>query len=77
MRDLMSVAELAQLLNVTRRYVRKMPMRKHILRPVRVVRGRKYVLSSKAEAYRKKRSKITRRALRELARVSKEAGVYK
>jgi hypothetical protein len=75
-RDLMSVAEVAQLLFVSRRYVRKKLLRKHVLRPVVVVRGHKYVLRSKAEAYRRKRQRIARRALRELARASQAVGLY-
>lgn len=75
-RDLMSVAELARLLFVSRAYVVKKLLRKHILRPVTVRRGRKFVLRAKAEAYRRKRQRIARRALRELARISQEVGLY-
>ena len=75
-RDLMSVAELARLLFVSRVYVVKKLLRKHILRPVTVRRGRKFVLRAKAEAYRRKRQRIARRALRELARISQEVGLY-
>ena len=74
--DLMSVTELARLLFVSKHYVRKRLLRKHILRPVTVRRGRKYVSRAKAEAYYRKRRRIARRALRELARVSQEAGLY-
>jgi hypothetical protein len=75
-RDLMSVAELAKLLFVSKTYVRKKLLRKHILRPVTVRRGRKFVLRAKAEAYRRKRQRIARRALGELARISQEVGLY-
>ncbi|MHB9839716.1 hypothetical protein Q8F57_033385 [Paraburkholderia terrae] len=75
-RDLMSVVEVAQLLFVSRVYVRKKLLRKHVLRPVVVVRGRKFVLRAKAEAYRRKRQRIACRALRELARISQEVGLY-
>lgn len=75
--ELLSVAEIARLLNVSPGYVRKRLMRKHVLSPITVRRGRKYALRSKAEAYRKKRSKIARRALRELVHVSQAAGLYK
>ena len=75
-RDLMSVAELARLLFVSRVYVVKKLLRKHTLRPVSVRRGRKFVLRAKAEAYRRKRQRIARRALRELARTSQEVGLY-
>jgi DNA-binding transcriptional regulator YhcF (GntR family) len=75
-RDLMSVAELAKLLFVSKTYVRKKLLRKHTLRPVTVRRGRKLVLRAKADAYRRKRQRIARRALRELARTSQEVGLY-
>jgi hypothetical protein len=75
-RRLMSVAELAQLLFVSKKYVSKKLLRKHTLRPVVLRRGRKYVLREKAEAYRRKRQRIARRALRELARISQEGGLY-
>ncbi|CAB3752446.1 hypothetical protein LMG29542_01753 [Paraburkholderia humisilvae] len=75
--DLMSVGELAQLLNVTASYVRKKLLRKHVLRPVTIRRGRKYASRTKAEAYCAKRKKVARRALRGLARVSQEAGLYR
>jgi excisionase family DNA binding protein len=75
-RDLMSVAELAKLLFVSKTYVRKKLLRKHTLRPVTVRRGRKFVLRAKADAYRRKRQRIARRALRELARTSQEVGLY-
>src|ERR1700752_2573255 len=48
--NLMSVAELAQLLNVSRGYVVRELLCKHVLRSVIVVGGRRYVLRSKAEA---------------------------
>ncbi|MFL9898961.1 hypothetical protein PQR71_12490 [Paraburkholderia fungorum] len=75
-RLLTSVAELARLLFVSRVYVLKKLLRKHTLRPVIVRRGRKFVLRAKAEAYRRKRRRIARRALRELARVSQDVGMY-
>jgi excisionase family DNA binding protein len=75
-RDLMSVTELAKLLFVSKTYVHKKLLRKHTLRPVRVRRGRRFVLRAKAEAYRRKRQRIARGALRELARVSQEARLY-
>ncbi|REG60760.1 hypothetical protein B0G80_3571 [Paraburkholderia sp. BL6669N2] len=74
--DLMSIAELARLLFVSRVYVVKKLLRKHTLRPVIVRRGHKYVFREKAEAYRRKRQRIARRALRELARISQEVGLY-
>ncbi|REG59373.1 hypothetical protein B0G80_2120 [Paraburkholderia sp. BL6669N2] len=74
--ELLSVAEIARLLNVSPGYVRKRLMRKHVLSPIIVRRGRKYALRAKAEDYSKKRSKIERRALRELAIVSQEAELY-
>ncbi|MGF6937144.1 hypothetical protein OKW41_006306 [Paraburkholderia sp. UCT70] len=46
----MSVAEVARRLFVSPRYVRKKLMRKHIFRPVVVIRGRKYILRERAEA---------------------------
>jgi hypothetical protein len=75
-RLLMSVAELARLLFVSRVYVLKKLLRKHTLRPVIVRRGRKFVLRAKAEAYRRKRHRSACRALRELARISQEVGLY-
>ncbi|SIT39472.1 conserved hypothetical protein [Paraburkholderia piptadeniae] len=75
-RNLMSVAEVARLLNVSSGYVMRKLLRKHILRPVIVVGGRRYVLRAKAEAYCRKRKRIAHRALRELARVSQAAGLY-
>jgi hypothetical protein len=68
--------ELAKLLFVSKTYVRKKLLRKHTLRPVTVRRGRKFVLRAKADAYRRKRQRIARRALRELARTSQEVGLY-
>ncbi|EIN00410.1 hypothetical protein WQE_15306 [Paraburkholderia hospita] len=73
----MAVAEVAQLLNVTRGYVVETLLRKRVLQPVFVIGGRRYVLRSKAEAYYRKRTRIARRALRELTRVSQEAAVYR
>lgn len=75
-RHLMSVAELALLLFVSKTYVSKKLLRKHPSRPVPVRRGRVSVLRAKAEAYRRKRQRIARGALRELARVSQEARLY-
>jgi hypothetical protein len=75
-RNLMSVADVAQFLNVSRSYVVRRLLRKHVFRPVLVLCGRRYVLRSKAEAYCRKRRRIARKALRELARVSQEAGLY-
>ncbi|MFM0502968.1 hypothetical protein [Paraburkholderia caffeinilytica] len=74
--DLMSIAELARLLFVSRVYVVKKLLRKHTLRPVTVRRGRRFVPRTKAEAYRRKPQRIARRALRELARISQEVGLY-
>ncbi|WP_207001340.1 type II toxin-antitoxin system Phd/YefM family antitoxin [Trinickia mobilis] len=74
--DLISVTELARLLFVSKRYVRKKLLRKHILCPVTLLRGRKYVIRAKAEAYYRKRRRIARRALREMARVQQEGGFY-
>lgn len=71
--DLMSVAELARLFNVSCNYVVRKLLRKHVLRPVVAVGGRRYVLRSKAEAYCRKRRRITRKALRELAQ---DAALY-
>jgi hypothetical protein len=75
-RELMSVAEVAQLLNVTPGYVVHKLLRTHVLRPVFRIRGRRYVLRSTAEAYYRRRRRIARRALRELGRVQQDAGVY-
>lgn len=74
--DLMTIAEFAQFLNVSRGYVVRRLLRKHASRPVILRRGRKFVLRAKAETYRRKRQRIARRALRELARVSQEAGLH-
>jgi excisionase family DNA binding protein len=76
-RELMTVAEVAQLLNVTRGYIMQTLLRKHVMQPVFVIGGRRYVLRSKAEAYYVKRRRIARRALRQLARVSQEAAVHR
>jgi hypothetical protein len=76
MHDLMSVAEVARLLNVTPQYVVERLLRTHVLRPVFRIHGRRYVVRSKAEAYYHRRRRIGRRALGELARVSQEAGLY-
>ena len=76
MNDLLSVTELARLLFVSPGYVRKKLLRKHILRPVIVRRGRKHVYRVKAERYRRKRRRIAKRALHELARLSQEVGLY-
>lgn len=45
--DLISVDELARLLFASRVYVCKKLLRKHVLRPVFVIRGHKHVLRSK------------------------------
>lgn len=47
-RNLMSVDELAQFLNVSRGYVERKLLRKHVPRPVIVVGGRRYVLRAKS-----------------------------
>lgn len=70
------MADVARMLNVSRTYVRKKLMRKHVLSPVLVRRGRKFVLRRKVERYHRKRQRIGLKALRELARVSQEAGLY-
>ncbi len=75
-RDLTSVAEFAQLMNVSHRYVVRNFLRKHVLRPLVVIGGRRYVLRVKAEAYCRKRNRIARKALQDLARASQEAGLY-
>ncbi|WP_429294718.1 hypothetical protein [Paraburkholderia sp. CI3] len=75
-RDLMSISDVAQLLNVSPGYVRKQLMRRHALRPVVVRRGRKLVLRAKAEAYRLKRRRAAGRALHEIALLSQEVGLY-
>lgn len=74
-RNLISVADLAQLLNVSRRYAREVLLRRHILRPVMVLRGEKFVFKARAEAYRRKRRRIARRALRTVVRISERAGL--
>lgn len=73
--DLISVAEVASLLDVSQRYVREVLMRKHILRPVTVPFGKKYVFRARAEAYLRKRRRIARKALRGLIRISQRAGL--
>jgi hypothetical protein len=72
----MSVAEFAQLLNVSNEYATRILIRKRLFRPIVVVGGRRYVLRSKAKAYHRKRKKIARRALRQLARLSQEGRMY-
>jgi len=74
--ELMSAAEVAQLLNVTPGYVAHKLLRTHILRPVFRIHGRRYVLRSTAEAYYRRRRRSARRALLELGRVQEEAGAY-
>lgn len=74
--DLMSVPEVALLLNVTRGYVVGKLLREDALGPVFMRRGRQYVLRANAEAYRCKRHRVARRALRELGHVSQESGLY-
>ena len=54
-RELMSVAEVARLLNVTSGYVVQTLLRKNVVRPVFLIDGQRYVLRSKAEAYYVKR----------------------
>lgn len=66
-RGLISVAEVAKLLNLSQWHVREKLLRKHVLRPVVTLRGKKFVFEVKAEAYRRKRNRIARRALRDLA----------
>lgn len=74
-RNLISVAELAVLLNVSRGYAREKLLRRHVLRPVIVLRGEKFVSVAKAEAYRRKRRRIACRALGKLVRISEKAGL--
>lgn len=74
--DWMSVDELACKLNVTRDYASKL-LRTHKLRPIRIVRRKRYVWRASAERYRKRRGERARHALRELARISQEAGFYR
>lgn len=76
MRGLMSVADVAQALNVTRGYVVGRLLREDALGPVFIRRGRRYILRAKVEAYRRKRRRVAGRALRELAHESQEAGLY-
>lgn len=66
--DWMSVEEFACRLNVTRRYASKL-LRTHKLRPVRIVRRKRYVLRAAAERYCKKRQARAQRALSELASI--------
>jgi hypothetical protein len=65
MSDTMTVAEVATLLNATRPYVLKL-----------IADGRRAVDRQAAEAYRAQAQARAREALAELARVSKEAGLY-
>jgi hypothetical protein len=75
-RDLMSVAQVAVLLNVSQGCVVRRLLRTHAFRPVVVVGGHWYVLRANAEAYRRKQCRVASRALWELARISQEAGLY-
>ena len=50
-RHLMSVAEVAQFLNLSRGYVVRKLLCKHVLRPVVVISGRMCALCAKEEAY--------------------------
>jgi hypothetical protein len=72
----MSVAEVAELLNVAPLYVVLKLTRTRALGPVFIRRGRRYILRAKVEAYRRKQRRIAGRALRELAHESQEAGLY-
>ena len=74
--ELMSAAEVAQLLNVTPGYVAHKLLRTHILRPVFRIHGRRYVFRSTAEDYYRRRRRTARRALLELGRIQEEAGAY-
>jgi hypothetical protein len=74
-REWMSVAELAWRLNVSIPYARSL-LRSHALRPVRIVRRTRFVCRATAERYRDRHRKFARKALRELAMVSQEAGLY-
>ncbi|WP_367872591.1 helix-turn-helix domain-containing protein [Trinickia violacea] len=74
--DWLSVADVARLLNVSRGYVRKKLMRKHVLRPVIVRRGRKFALRGTVERYHRMHQRIGLKALREMACVQQEAGAY-
>ncbi|MBB5427488.1 hypothetical protein HDG40_005667 [Paraburkholderia sp. JPY158] len=69
----MTVADVAAMLNVSHGYVRKKLLRKHVLRPIAVRRGRKLVLRARVKRYCRKRQRKARQALRELARVSQGA----
>jgi hypothetical protein len=74
--DLMSVPEVALLLNVTRGYVVGKLMREDALGPVFIRNGRRYVLRPKVNAYRLKMRRVAERALCELMLTSQEAGLY-
>jgi excisionase family DNA binding protein len=73
--DWMSIDELAWRLNVTRNYALRL-LRAHAIRPVRIVRGSRYVLRVSAQAYRRKQRARARTALRELGRVSQDVHLY-
>jgi excisionase family DNA binding protein len=75
-RDLLSVAEVAKRLHLSPVYVVRKLLHTRALGPVFVVRGRRYFLRAQVEAYRRKRRRIARRALSEIARISQEAGLY-
>ncbi|WP_223961412.1 hypothetical protein [Paraburkholderia sabiae] len=75
--EFMAVAEIARLLNVSRGYVVEKLLHSHVLGPVVILGGQRYVLRSKVGAYHRKRQTIARRALRELGRVTQEAGAQR
>lgn len=71
----MSADELAQHLKVSRGYAMKL-LRKHALRPVVVIRRRRYVSRSKAKTFYRRRQRIALRAMREMTHLSQEAALY-
>lgn len=72
----MSVEELAWRLNVSHPYARKL-LHVHALRPICILHRKRYVWRQAAEAYCRKRRARARHALRELARISQDAGLYR
>lgn len=61
--ELMTVRELANLLLVSPRYARRLT-RRHVLRPVQLIRGQRYVVRNRAEAYKRKMRGKMARAMR-------------
>ncbi len=74
--DLMSVPEVALLLNVTRGYVVGKLLREDALGPVFIRHGRRYVLRPTVEAYRLQRRRVAERAFRKLMLTSQETALY-